>query len=98
MVAADAGAHVNLYDIALVHHAVFRGDAVDHFVIDRDAGAAGKAAVTEEGGLCARLLDRLADDPVDLACGDAGTDRIRRRFPRKRGDAAGGAHPFKLFF
>ena len=66
--------------------------------IDRYAGAAGKAAVTEERGLRARVLDRLADDPVDFACRDAGTDRVRRRFPRKRGNAAGDTHPFELFF
>ena len=52
--------------------------------------------MTEEGRHSPRILDRFADDPVDLACCDAGTDRVRRRFARKRSDAAGDAHPFEL--
>ena len=48
---------------------------MDDLVVDRYAGAAGKAAVTEERGLRARVLDRLADDPVDFACRDAAAFR-----------------------
>ena len=62
------------------------------------AGAAREAAVAEEGRLGAGILNRLADDAVDLPGGNTRLYGVCRRLTRNSGKAAGNTHFFKLFF
>ena len=87
----------DFYDIARADDPLFGRDTVNDLVIDRYTGARRKAAVTEEGGLSARLLDGLADNPVDVVRGNPGSDRVIRCLPRQGGDPAGDAHALQLF-
>ena len=96
MEAADIGAHVDLDDIALMDHPFGRGDTVDNLVVDGYAGAPREAAVAEEGGRSARVLDCLADNPVDFACSNPRPHRVGGRLTGDRCQAAGRPHERKL--
>lgn len=52
--AVDFGAHVYADDVAVLD-LVRAGEAVDDLVVDRDAGARGESAISEEGWDRARL-------------------------------------------
>ena len=59
------GAHIDGHDIALLQHPL-TGDAVDHFIVDADAGAGGIPAVTEERRNCTLFADEFFNCLVDL--------------------------------
>ena len=69
------GTHINADDVALADHPG-TGDAVDHFVIDRNTGASRESAVAKKGRLCALRENELVDLAVDFRGGDTGLDRF----------------------
>jgi hypothetical protein len=88
-------ADINAHDIALVHHP-WSGDAVDHFVVHRDAGACGKPAVAQEGRFRAGFCDEPVYFPVDLLRGHARGNHFMRNRPCGGCDFSGLAHQFDL--
>ena len=92
---ADEGAHVHADDVALLELSG-AGNAVDHLVIDGDAGRTGVAAVTQEGGLRAVALDEPAHRRVDLVGGDPGGHHGAGQSPGLGGDPPGPAHGLDL--
>ena len=60
----DKRAHIDLYDVALFENPILRGNAMNDFIIDADAGTAGEAAVAEERRLCAALHDVIVNHGV----------------------------------
>ena len=95
---ADVRTNVNLNDIAFLDNCMLGRNTVDDLVIQRYAGAAWEAAVAEEGRLGAGILNRLADDAVDLPGGNTRLYGVCRRLTRNSGKASGNTHFFKLFF
>lgn len=95
---ADVCTNINLNDIAFLDNCMLGRNTVDDLVIQRYAGAAREAAVAEEGRLGAGILNRLADDAVDLPGGNTRLYGVCRRLTRNSGKAAGNTHFFKLFF
>ena len=71
-------------------------DAVNHFLVDGDAGIAGKPAVVEKGAPAVVLAHQLRRKLVDLAGGAAGNDLLGEGLEDGGGDRAGGAHEFDL--
>ena len=95
---ADVCTNINLNDIAFLDNCMLGRNTVDDLVIQRYAGAAREAAVAEEGRLGASILNRLADDAVDLPGGNTRLYGVCRRLTRNSGKASGNTHFFKLFF
>ena len=62
---SNVGADVNAHNVALLQHPL-TGDAVDHFIVDADAGAGGIPAVTEERRNCTLFADEFFNCLVDL--------------------------------
>ena len=94
----DVGADIHLDDVALADNVRLGRNAVNDLIVDGHTRTSRKTAVTEERGLCARVLDGFTDDPVDFFCSNARMDRVSRRLARERSDPAGDAHPFEFFF
>lgn len=65
------GTYINADDVALADHPG-TGDAVDHFVIDRNTGASRESAVAKKGRLCALRENELVDLAVDFRGGNTG--------------------------
>ena len=85
METADVCTNINLNDIAFLDNCMLGRNTVDDLVIQRYAGAAREAAVAEEGRLGAGILNRLADDAVDLPGGNTRLYGVCRRLTRNSG-------------
>lgn len=64
--AADIGAYVHADDVPLLQLAG-TGDPVDDFVVYRNTGRAGIAAIAQKRGLCAMALDKTANPAVSIS-------------------------------
>ena len=69
------GTYINADDVALADHPG-TGDAVDHFVIDRNTRASRESAVAKKGRLCALRENELVDLAVDFRGGNTGPRRF----------------------
>ena len=91
-----AGPYVDAYDVAFFQDGAFAGYAVDDHVVYRDTGAGRKAAVVEEAGGRPGLLDKLADDLIQLPGRDPGLHRFAGQPQRLLGDLPSFAHGGQL--
>ena len=91
MKAVEVSAHVNGDDVAFLQ-LPGAGDAVDNLLIDGDAGGAGKAAISQEGGLGSVTFDKFAYRGVNLMGGDTGPHHGTGQRPGLGGQPPGPAH------
>ena len=94
-IALIGGSHVHGNDIALLQDAL-AGDAMDNFLIHREADAGGIAAVPQKGGDGAALLDEAAHFPIDLSSRDAGGYHFPCQRTGSRGNSSRLTHDLDL--
>src|SRR5699024_7816247 len=82
----------NRDDVAGADLLVAGGDAVDHGIVDADAGSGREAVQVQEVRACAVAHYEIVDDLVDLRGGDTGFDRSAAGFESSRADFTGTPH------
>ena len=92
---ADIGSHIYADDVTLTQHPL-TGDAVDHFVVDADAGTGGKSAVVQEGRSRTLRNNELVHSFVNLLGCYAGFYHIPCQGTGSRGNLSRPAHQFDL--
>ena len=97
MEAVIAGADIDFHDIALMQDPLGTRYAVDHLIVDADAGTSRKASITEEGGLCAALLNIMPNDSIQFSSTDTLFYMIARHKDRLSRNPSRLAHHRQLF-
>ena len=95
---ADTGAHINADDVPFPQDPLRRGNPMDHFVVHRNTGRPGEAAVSQEGWLSPLTDDKMMENPIQLQRGHPRPDIFAGHHKCLCGDLAGFFHPLQLRF
>ena len=93
--ASDVGAHIHTDDVAFLENLIAR-NPMDDFIVHRNTGGGGEAAIPQEGGGCPLAFDEFTNCSIYFQSGYARTYHFARQSTGRRGNLSCSAHPLNI--